>query len=121
MTSAAKGSGKGAKGAAPRTRSLASRVSTHKHPLVPRNDRAALAARLKRIEGQVRGVARMVDDDRYCIDVITQVSAVRAALDALALQLLEGHLHGCVHHAIESGDGQRAIDESIEVIRSFAR
>jgi hypothetical protein len=43
------------------------------------------------------------------------------ALDALALQLLEGHLHGCVHHAIDSGDGQRAIDESIEVIRSFVR
>ena len=60
---------------------------------VPRN---GAAKRLNRIEGQVRGIGRMIDDDRYCVDVLTQVSAVQAALDALALQLLEHHLHGCV-------------------------
>jgi len=93
----------------------------HAHPLVTREDGAALAARMKRIEGQVRGIARMVDEDRYCIDIITQVSAVRAALDALALQLLEGHLHGCVKNAVKSGDGAHAIEEALGVIRTFAR
>ncbi len=93
----------------------------HAHPMVKREDGAALAARMKRIEGQVRGIARMIDEDRYCIDIITQVSAVRAALDALALQLLEGHLHGCVQHAVKSGDGAHGIEEALGVIRTFAR
>jgi DNA-binding FrmR family transcriptional regulator len=91
------------------------------HPLVARADRAALAKRLRRIEGQIRGIGKMIDEDRYCIDVLTQVSAVQAALDALALQLLEHHLHGCVQHAVKSGDGDRAIDEALSVIRKFAR
>jgi DNA-binding FrmR family transcriptional regulator len=59
-------------------------------------DKDALAKRLARIEGQVRGVARMVDDDRYCIDVLTQISAVQAALDKVALGLLDGHVHHCL-------------------------
>jgi CsoR family transcriptional regulator, copper-sensing transcriptional repressor len=91
------------------------------HPLVARSDRVALAKRLRRIEGQVRGIGKMIDEDRYCIDVLTQVSAVQAALDALALQLLEHHLHGCVQHAVKSGDGERAIEEALGVIRKFAR
>lgn len=91
------------------------------HPLVAREDKASLAKRLNRIEGQVRGVRRMIDDERYCIDVLTQVSAVQAALDALALQLLEHHLHGCVQHAVRSGEGDRAIEEALGVIRKFAR
>ena len=79
----------------------------------------ALAKRLARIEGQVRGIARMIDEDRYCVDVITQVSAVRSALDALAINLLEHHLHGCVLSAVESGQGDAAIDEAMSVIRKF--
>jgi DNA-binding FrmR family transcriptional regulator len=63
----------------------------------------------------------MIDDNRYCIDILTQVSAVQSALDALALQLLEHHLHGCVQQAVASGDGERAIDEALTVIRKFAR
>jgi DNA-binding FrmR family transcriptional regulator len=59
-------------------------------------DKDALAKRLARIEGQVRGVARMVDDDRYCIDVLTQISAVQAALDKVALGLLDGHVRHCL-------------------------
>jgi DNA-binding FrmR family transcriptional regulator len=55
-----------------------------------------LQARLARIEGQVRGIERMVDEDRYCIDVLTQISAVQAALDKVALGLLDGHAHTCV-------------------------
>jgi DNA-binding FrmR family transcriptional regulator len=91
------------------------------HPLVARPDGGALAKRINRIEGQVRGIGRMIDEDRYCIDILTQVSAAQSALDALALQLLEHHLHGCVQHAVKSGEGDHAIAEALEVIRKFAR
>ena len=91
----------------------------HRH--VHRPDKDALAKRLNRIEGQVRGIARMVEEDRYCIDVLTQVSAVQAALDALALQMLEAHLKGCVQAAVHSGQGEAAIGEAMAVIRKFAR
>jgi DNA-binding FrmR family transcriptional regulator len=91
------------------------------HPLVARDNKTSLGKRLNRIEGQVRGIGRMIDEDRYCIDVLTQVSAVQSALDALALQLLEHHLHGCVQHAVKSGEGDRAIEEALGVIRKFAR
>ena len=95
--------------------------TTHAHPVVARKDGSALTKRINRIEGQVRGIGKMIAEDRYCIDVLTQVSAVQAALDALALQLLEHHLHGCVQQAVKSGDGDRAIDEALTVIRKFAR
>jgi len=93
----------------------------HAHAPVLRQDKAALAKRLNRIEGQVRGIGKMIDEDRYCIDVLTQVSAVQSALDALALQLLEQHLHGCVQNAVKSGNGDQAIDEALQVIRKFGR
>jgi DNA-binding FrmR family transcriptional regulator len=60
--------------------------------------------RLKRIEGQVRGIARMVEDDRYCIDVVTQIAAVRAALKRVEEEVLQDHVAHCVEHAIASGD-----------------
>ncbi len=83
--------------------------------------KAALGKRMSRIEGQVRGIAKMIEDDRYCIDVLTQVAAAQSALDAVGLELLEQHLHGCVQTAVQSGDGARAIDEALTVIRRFAR
>ena len=91
------------------------------HPPVARADATALGKRINRIEGQVRGIGKMIAEDRYCIDILTQVSAVQSALDALALGLLERHLHGCVQHAVKSGDGDHAIDEAMAVIRKFAR
>jgi DNA-binding FrmR family transcriptional regulator len=93
------------------------------HPTVPRGaaESEALAKRLNRIEGQIRGIARMIEEDRYCVDVLTQVAAVQSALDALALKLLEHHLHGCVAHAVQSGDGAHAIDEALAVMRKFGR
>src|SRR5512135_134332 len=93
------------------------------HPAVPRSaeDARALAARVNRIEGQIRGIGRMIEEDRYCVDILTQVAAVKSALDALGMKLLEHHLHGCVAHAIESGDGAHAIDEALAVIRKFGR
>lgn len=80
-----------------------------------------LLKRLNRIEGQVRGVARMIQDDRYCVDVITQITAARAALDAVALRLLEDHTRGCVQSAIHSGHGDHAIGELMQVLRKFSR
>ena len=94
-----------------------------RHPAVAHDakETAALGKRLNRIEGQVRGIARMIEDDRYCVDILTQVAAVQSALDALARKLLEHHLHGCVTHAIASGNGAIAIDEALAVIRKFGR
>ena len=66
----------------------------------------ACVSRLRRIEGQVRGLVRMVEDDRYCIDVITQVQAVRAALKRVEEEVLKDHVAHCVEHAIQSGDGK---------------
>lgn len=71
---------------------------------VASGDKARVLARLRRIEGQVRGLQRMVEEDTYCIDVLTQVSATTSALQSTALQLLDEHLHHCVRHAIEDGD-----------------
>jgi DNA-binding FrmR family transcriptional regulator len=74
-------------------------------------------SRLKRIEGQIRGVQKMVDEDRYCIDVLTQVGAAKAALDAVALLLLQDHTEHCVVEAIQAGDGSpkvRELNEAVE-------
>lgn len=74
-------------------------------------DKEQLAKRLARIEGQVRGVARMVDDDRYCIDVLTQIGAIQAALDKVALGLLSGHARHCLS---DGGGGPTDPDERVE-------
>ena len=84
-------------------------------------NKAALLKRMNRIEGQVRGVAKMIEEDRYCVDVLTQISAIRSALDALGLQLLESHTKGCVRSAIHSGNGDAAIDELMTVVKRFGR
>lgn len=84
-------------------------------------DKSRLLKRLNRIEGQVRGIAKMIGDERYCVDVLTQVAAVRSALDAMALQMLRDHAHSCVHGAIRSGKGDAAIDELLLVLEKFAR
>jgi DNA-binding FrmR family transcriptional regulator len=78
-------------------------------------DKTKLAARLSRIEGQVRGVAKMVDEDRYCIDVLTQISAVQAALDKVALGLLDGHARHCL---MGQGGGPTDPDEQVEELMS---
>ena len=75
--------------------------------------------RLGRIEGQVRGIARMVDEDRYCIDIVTQISAVRAALRRLEEEVLRDHVAHCVEHAIAAGDKteqRQKIAELMDVI-----
>ena len=79
-----------------------------------------VSKRLRRIEGQVRGVQRMVDDDAYCIDVLTQISAATKALQAVALELLDGHLNSCVADAIGEG-GSAAHDKIAEASAAVAR
>ena len=81
-------------------------------------------ARLGRIEGQVRGVARMIEEERYCIDVLTQIRAVRAALDRVEQETLSDHLQHCVAHAFHGGserDRQIKIDELLEVLDNRRR
>jgi len=86
-----------------------------------RANREELGRRLNRIEGQVRGIAKMLEDDRYCPDILTQIAAVRSAMDALALQLLEDHSHECLRNAIRSGKGTEAVAELMGVVKRFAR
>jgi DNA-binding FrmR family transcriptional regulator len=87
-------------------------------------DKAQLLARLRRVEGQVRGIARMVEDDTYCIDVLTQVSAATKALQAVALGLLDDHLGHCVRDAVASSaadDGDAADAKIAEASAAIAR
>ncbi|MHB1505842.1 MAG: metal-sensitive transcriptional regulator [Sulfobacillus sp.] len=79
-------------------------------------DNEALMVRLRRIEGQVRGIQRMVDEDRYCVDILIQIAAVKAAVDKVASGLLEGHVRGCVAKAITEGHGDQAVSELMEVV-----
>jgi DNA-binding FrmR family transcriptional regulator len=87
------------------------------------SDKAAYQRRLRRIEGQVRGIARMVEDDEYCIDVLTQVSAVTKALQAVALGLLEDHLGHCVREAVSEGgdDADAKLREASDAIARLVR
>jgi CsoR family transcriptional regulator, copper-sensing transcriptional repressor len=84
-------------------------------------DKQQIEARLSRIEGQVRGLRRMVDEDRYCIDVLTQVSAVQSALESVALLLLRDHTEHCVTEAIRSGDGGDKVRELSEAVERLVR
>ncbi|WP_309131982.1 metal-sensitive transcriptional regulator [Brevibacterium sp.] len=89
---------------------------TEHHGYTPQKD--ALARRMKRIEGQVRGIARMIDDDKYCIDILTQVSAATAALHAVSINLLEEHIAHCVVDAASSGgdEARKKIEEASAAI-----
>lgn len=80
-------------------------------------DRRLLLNRLKRIEGQARGIQRLVSEEAYCLDVLQQVEALTAAADQVALLLLEDHISGCLSHAVETGQGQPYVDEVMTVVR----
>ena len=79
-----------------------------------------LQARLRRVEGQVRGIEKMVDEDRYCIDVLTQISAIQAALDKVALGLLDGHARHCMQGAVEGRAAEMA-DEMMAAVGRLMR
>ena len=85
------------------------------------HEKDALTKRLHRIEGQVRGIERMVEDERYCIDVITQISAVSTALESLAFRILDDHVQHCVADALASGDETAAAEKSRELLDAVHR
>lgn len=84
-------------------------------------DKEAILKRLRRMEGQVRGLQQMVEQDRYCLDVVTQVNALTAAAREVALQVLADHLRGCVTDAVRQGTGDEAIDEVMTVFSKAMR
>jgi DNA-binding FrmR family transcriptional regulator len=84
-------------------------------------DKEQLLKRLARIEGQVRGIARMIDEDRYCIDILTQLGAVDTALEAVAIKVLEEHVNHCVAGALASGDPEQANEKSRELLAAVQR
>jgi len=83
-------------------------------------DKDKLLKKLNRVEGQVRGIQKMVSEDRYCIDILTQIQAARAALTQVGLAVLEGHSKGCVVNAIQHGD-LTIIDELLSAIKQFSK
>ena len=83
--------------------------------------KSAVRRRLNRIEGQVRGLARMIEDDRYCIDIVTQISAVRAALRRAEEEILRDHVAHCVEHAIASGDKDDQRQKVAEIMEVLSR
>ncbi|GGA78428.1 transcriptional regulator [Ornithinibacillus halotolerans] len=95
----------------------------HDHPVTPRTDaeKQAVINRLKRIEGQVRGIQKMVEDDRYCADILVQISAINAALKKVGYQVTERHMKHCVTDAVQSGQGEEAIDELMEIMKHFSK
>lgn len=87
------------------------------------DDKGAILRRLSRIEGQVRGLGRMVDDEAYCIDVLTQIAAVERALDGVAMKLLADHATHCVRDAVARGgaEADEKVDELLATVERFAR
>lgn len=92
---------------------------THVHGYAGEKD--ALVKRLHRIEGQVRGIERMLEDDRYCIDILTQLAAVTTALEAVGLKILDEHVRHCVAGALQSGDERAAAEKTEELLAAVQR
>ena len=83
-------------------------------------EKEQLQKRLRRIEGQVRGLQRMIEEDQYCIDVLTQLNSVAAALRAVGMGLLDDHVRHCVTESIEQGDGREKVEELMAAVARFA-
>ncbi|CAG9613635.1 Copper-sensing transcriptional repressor CsoR [Bacillus rhizoplanae] len=77
--------------------------------------------RLKRIEGQVRGIQKMVENDRYCVDILVQISAINAAMKKVGMSLLKNHTSHCVSNAIKNGNGEESIEELMAVFERFSK
>ena len=84
------------------------------------DDKHSIVQRLSRIEGQARGIARMVADERYCVDILQQIASMQSAADAVALMLLEDHVKGCVADGLRSGSDER-VDEVVGVLRRYLK
>ena len=84
-------------------------------------DRSSILARLKKIEGQARGIQRMIEDDRYCIDIVQQLTALCAAADRISLLILQGHIEGCVADAIREQHGEGHIKELMQTLQKVMK
>ncbi len=95
----------------------------HDHPSTPRtnDEKQKVINRLKRIEGQVRGIQKMVEDDRYCVDILVQISAIQSALKNVGFAITERHINHCVSDAIRQGEGKVTIEELMEVLKQFSK
>ncbi|WP_371747550.1 metal-sensing transcriptional repressor [Terribacillus sp. DMT04] len=95
----------------------------HDHPSTPRtkDEKQNVINRLKRIEGQVRGIQKMVGEDRYCMDILVQLSAIQSALKNVGFSVTERHMHHCVSDAITKGEGKEAIEELMSVMKQFSK
>ncbi|HLQ71894.1 MAG TPA: metal-sensitive transcriptional regulator [Bacillota bacterium] len=95
----------------------------HDQPIVPRtnDEKQSVVNRLKRIEGQVRGIQKMVEEDRYCADILMQINAINAALKKVGFSVAERHAKHCVKHAVNYGEGDAAINELLEVMKHFSK
>ena len=93
---------------------MSNQMTTHETELV----------RLRRIEGQIRGIQKMIDEKRYCVDILTQLTSIVGAIKSVEENILEGHLKGCVHQSFTKGnkeDKAKKIDEVVEVLKKFRR
>jgi len=95
----------------------------HEEPIVPRTneEKESVVNRLKRIEGQVRGIQRMVEEDRYCVDILVQISAINAALKKVGFSVTERHMKHCISHAVKDGEGELAIEELLNVMKHISK
>lgn len=95
----------------------------HDHPSHPRtkDEMQKIVNRLKRIEGQVRGIQKMVEEDRYCVDILVQISAIQSALKQVGFSITERHINHCVSDAIKQGEGQETIAELMSVLKQFSK
>lgn len=93
--------------------------TTEKQVVQPR--KTQLINRLKRIEGQVRGIQRMIQEDRYCVDILVQIAAIKSAIEQVALVLIEDHTRHCVSRAIQNNQQEQAISELMDVIRRLTK
>lgn len=84
-------------------------------------DNKDLIVRLKKIEGQVRGIQKMLDEERYCVDILVQLAAIRSGINRVGMAILENHTRGCVSKAIKDNHGEEAIDELMEVVTKFVK
>lgn len=92
--------------------------------LAKNNDKEAIIKRLNRIEGQVKGIQKMVEDERYCVDILVQISAIRSAINRVGNIILENHIKGCVSNSIKDGETQESeelISELMETINKFTK
>ncbi len=94
-------------------------TETRRHGYVA--DKQALVKRLHRIEGQVRGIEKMVEDERYCIDILTQIAAASTALENVAFKVLDDHVNHCVTDALAAGDAEVAAEKSRELLAAVQR